>query len=99
MKAAILIFPGVEELDFVGVYEVLAKAQAMAREGTINLKEPLEVELVAFVREVECANGMTVLPHALYHGLQGSNTRTGGNHKQEFSCIGKETGHGGDRGS
>ncbi len=29
MKIAVFIFPGVEELDFVGVYEVLAKAEAM----------------------------------------------------------------------
>jgi cyclohexyl-isocyanide hydratase len=71
MKAAILIFPGVEELDFVGVYEVLAKARTMAQEGELKLTEPLEVELIAFTQEVECANGMRVLPHRLYRGLQG----------------------------
>jgi len=70
LKAAILIFLGVEELDFVGVYEVLAKGRAMAREGGLKLKEPLEVELVASIGKVECANGMTVLPHRLYRGLQ-----------------------------
>jgi len=70
LKAAILIFPGVEELDFVGVYEVLAKGRAMAGEGKIKIREPLEVELIACTREVKCANGMTVLPHRLYRGLQ-----------------------------
>ena len=42
-RGAILIFPGVEELDFAGVYEVLIKARTLANEGGLALARSLEV--------------------------------------------------------
>jgi len=69
MKIAVFIFPGVEELDFVGVYEVLAKAETMRQESSLNLSEPINVEIIGFEREIVCANGMIVKAHKLYHRL------------------------------
>ena len=70
-RGAILIFPGVEELDFVGVYEVLAKARAMADEGHLALAQPPEVLLLAREKRVVCANGLVVQSHRRYAGLAG----------------------------
>jgi len=61
-RIAILVFPGVEELDFVGVYEVLAKLEQME-------ECDLEVELVGTEGEITCALGMRVVPHKTYRGL------------------------------
>lgn len=69
MKIAIFIFPGVEELDFVGVYEVLAKAEVMRKENSLNLPEPIEVEILSFEQEIVCANGMLVRAYKLYPRL------------------------------
>jgi len=69
MKFAVFIFPGVEELDFVGVYEVLAKAETMRQESSLDLSEPINVEIIGFEREIVCANGMIVKAHKLYYGL------------------------------
>ena len=68
-RGAILIFPGVEELDFVGVYEVLSKAWAMKKAGELEIESPPEVLLLAREQRVECANGMVVQPHQRYVGL------------------------------
>ncbi|MFQ6090460.1 MAG: DJ-1/PfpI family protein, partial [Candidatus Bipolaricaulia bacterium] len=51
-----------EELDFVGVYEVLAKLKQLE-------KGDLEVELIGTEAEVTCALGMRAVPHETYHGL------------------------------
>jgi cyclohexyl-isocyanide hydratase len=59
---AIFIFPDVEELDFVGVYEVLGSANTMLKEGTLKLDGPLHVDVLATESPVSCANGLRVLP-------------------------------------
>jgi len=70
-KIAILAFPGVEELDLVGVYEVLAKTKSMKEEGNLDIKEPLQVELLGlYGREITCRNGLIIKPHKMYQGLQ-----------------------------
>jgi len=66
---AILIFPGGEELDFIGVYEVLTKAKAMQAEGTVEGKSLPEVLLIAHEQRIVCANGLVVLPHERYTDL------------------------------
>ena len=71
MHAAILIFPGVEELDFVGIYEVLTKARRMQAEGELDIDAPPEVLLLAREQRVVCANGLVVLPHRRYAGFEG----------------------------
>lgn len=59
---AIFIFPDVEELDFVGVYEVLGSANTMLKEGTLNLDRPLRLDVLATESPVSCTNGLRVLP-------------------------------------
>ncbi|TRO96955.1 DJ-1/PfpI family protein [Glycocaulis profundi] len=68
---AILVFPGVEELDFVGPYEVFAMSDTVGR-----MREPdwraRPVRLVAETRDpVTCAKGMVVLPHMTLDDLDG----------------------------
>jgi cyclohexyl-isocyanide hydratase len=59
---AVFIFPDVEELDFVGVYEVLGNANTMLREGTLKLDRPLRVDVLATESPVTCTNGLKVVP-------------------------------------
>ncbi len=57
-RFGILLFPGVEELDFVGPWEML-------RMWSLYADGPPECLLVAPTRApVDCAKGMQVLPHA-----------------------------------
>ncbi len=69
-KVAIFIFPGVEELDFVGVYEVLAGARDMIEQNEIQVEIPLEVDVIATQDLVECANGLLVRPHKVTDDFQ-----------------------------
>ena len=59
---AVFIFPDVEELDFVGVYEVLGNANTMLKEGTLKLDRALRVDVLATESPVLCTNGLKVLP-------------------------------------
>ncbi len=70
MKVAIFVFPGVEELDFVGVYEVLAKAGSMIEDKIWNLANPIHVEIIGNQKQIVCANGMIIKVHSLYQGLE-----------------------------
>lgn len=58
----IFIFPDVEELDFVGVYEVLCNSKRMAEEGTLRLDRLLHVDVLARESPVLCGNGLKVIP-------------------------------------
>lgn len=69
-RVAIFIFPGVEELDFVGVYEVLAGTRDMIEQNEIQVDVPLEVEVIATQDLIECANGLLVRPHRVTDDLQ-----------------------------
>ena len=60
---AVFIFPDVEELDFVGVYEVLCKSRGMREEGVLSFDNPLHVDIIAEESPVLCRNGMKVVPH------------------------------------
>ncbi len=66
---AIFIFPDVEELDFVGVYEVLGSANTMLKEGTLKLDGPLRVDVLATESPVSCTNGLRVLPDKVSSGF------------------------------
>jgi cyclohexyl-isocyanide hydratase len=69
-RVAIFIFPGVEELDFVGVYEVLAGTRDMIEHNEIHVDVPLDVEIIATQDLIECANGLLVRPHRVSDDLQ-----------------------------
>lgn len=60
---AIFIFADVEELDFVGVYEVLCKSRGMREEGVLAFDSSLNVEIIAEESPVLCRNGLKVVPH------------------------------------
>ena len=69
-KIAVYVFPDVEELDFVGVYEVLAKTVAMKEEGSLLIDEALEVDIIAPKRKIRCANGLVVEPYRVADDFQ-----------------------------
>ncbi len=58
VKVCILIDDGVEEPDFVGVYEILADVRKVSEHS-------IDVEIVTFRRKdvVRCRNGLVVVPH------------------------------------
>ena len=58
VRVCVLIDNGVEELDFVGVYEVLADVRKVS-------DHRIDVEVVTFHRRdvVKCRNGLVVVPH------------------------------------
>jgi len=60
---AVFIFADVEELDFVGVYEVLCKSRGMREEGLLGFDNPLRVDIIARESPVACRNGLKVVPH------------------------------------
>jgi len=66
MKVAILVFPGVEELDFVGFLEVLAVANRVRGERYF------ETELVGTeAGPIECSGGLMVVPDENLRDLGG----------------------------
>jgi len=70
-KIAVYVFPDVEELDFVGVYEVLAKTVAMKEDGSLLIDEALKVDTIGPKRKIRCANGLIVEPHRVTDDFQG----------------------------
>ncbi|MEM2912451.1 MAG: DJ-1/PfpI family protein [Candidatus Bathyarchaeia archaeon] len=70
-KIGIYIFPNVEELDFVGVFEVLAKTRSMKEEGKLSIEKPLQVDIIASESVITCANGLRVKPHRVVNNFEG----------------------------
>ena len=63
MRVGILLFDGVEELDFVGIWEVLRKAKQL--HPALNLS----VITRASKESIQCALGLTVLAHEVKRDL------------------------------
>ena len=63
MRVGILLFDGVEELDFVGIWEVLRKAKQI--HPALNLS----VITRASKESIQCALGLTVLAHEVKRDL------------------------------
>ncbi|MHA2304825.1 MAG: DJ-1/PfpI family protein [Candidatus Hodarchaeales archaeon] len=70
-KVGIYIFPQVEELDFVGVFEILAKTRSMKDEGKLPIDTSLHVEILASEDMVTGANGLMIKPHAIVDTFEG----------------------------
>jgi cyclohexyl-isocyanide hydratase len=70
-KVGIYIFPDVEELDFIGVFEVLAKSRSMKDEGKLPIEKPLQVDVIASENIITCANGLMVKPHKITDSFEG----------------------------
>ena len=58
MLIAVVVFPGVEELDFAGPWEVLAAWSLMAPDDGVRV-----VTVAEEAGPVACAKGLTVVPH------------------------------------
>ena len=56
--AAIIVFPRAEELDFIGVWQVLGTTQHLSKENYFKLKTVGTTE-----EPIKCAHGFIVLPH------------------------------------
>jgi cyclohexyl-isocyanide hydratase len=56
-EAVVVIFPRVEELDFIGIWQVLGTTQHLSKENFFRLKTVGTVE-----GPIKCAHGLTVLP-------------------------------------
>lgn len=69
-NVGIYIFPNVEELDFVGVYEVLAKTRSIKGEGKLPIEKSLHVDVIAPEDTIRCANGLIVKPHKIVHSFK-----------------------------
>ncbi len=63
LKVGILVYDSVEEMDFVGVYEVLGAACRL-RPGL-----QLDVKLYATSEKVRAANGMQIIPDVIGYDL------------------------------
>lgn len=70
-RVGIYIFPNVEELDFIGVFEVLAKSQAMKDEGTLPIEKGIQTDLIASQESIICANGVLVKPNKIVDNFEG----------------------------
>ncbi|MFO7837383.1 MAG: DJ-1/PfpI family protein [Candidatus Thorarchaeota archaeon] len=63
-RVGIFAFPEAEELDIVGIYEVLACVATLEDQGLLDTGHPLEVEVIASKKKIRCANGLLLIPHA-----------------------------------
>lgn len=70
-KIGVYIFPNVEELDFVGVFEILAKTRSMKDEGKLPIEEALEVDILASEDTITGANGLIIKPHKVMNSFDG----------------------------
>jgi cyclohexyl-isocyanide hydratase len=62
---SMFIFPDVEELDFVGAYEVLGSANTMLKRGILKPDRILKIDVLATESPIKCANGLKVLPEKI----------------------------------
>jgi len=63
-KTAVIVFPYVEELDFVGVWEVLGTTHHLSEEEYIQT-----ITLGATQNSIKCAHGLTIIPDAAIENL------------------------------
>ncbi len=64
-KIGIYLFPFAEELDFAGVYEILASVKTLVDEGLLDIDDPVDVEIFSPFKTIECANRLVVKPHTI----------------------------------
>lgn len=63
-KAAVIVFPKVEELDFVGAWEVLGTTNHLSKEEYIQA-----ITLGTISDPIRCDNGLTVIPDKAIENL------------------------------
>lgn len=62
-KIGILVYPEVEELDFVGFYEVVQSVKKIKSDAQLS------VEIIGTTSPITCANGLIIQPHLTYNGF------------------------------
>ncbi|MFX0068153.1 MAG: DJ-1/PfpI family protein [Promethearchaeota archaeon] len=70
-RIGIYIFQNVEELDFIGVFEVLAKTRTMKNEGMLPIEKEIQIDLIASEESIVCANGLLVKPNKVVDSFEG----------------------------
>jgi cyclohexyl-isocyanide hydratase len=63
-KTAVIVFPNVEELDFVGVWQVLGTTHHLSEEEYIQT-----ITLGTISDPIKCAHGLTVIPDETIENL------------------------------
>jgi cyclohexyl-isocyanide hydratase len=63
-KTAVIVFPNVEELDFVGAWQVLGTARHISEEEYIQT-----IALGTISEPIKCSHGLTVIPDATIKNL------------------------------
>jgi cyclohexyl-isocyanide hydratase len=63
-KIGIIVFPDVEELDFVGVFNVLSKVKR------VYLKNSWSLKIIGTQKNITCANGLKIYPDSVYKNLK-----------------------------
>lgn len=63
-KTAVIVFPNVEELDFVGVWQVLGTTHHLSKEEYIQT-----VTLGTTSEPIKCAHSLTIIPDAVIENL------------------------------
>jgi len=69
-RIGIYIFPNVEELDFIGVFEVLAKTRTMKDKGKLPIEKEIQIDLIASEESITCANGLLVKPNKVVDNFE-----------------------------
>lgn len=63
LHVGILVFPGVEVLDFSGPFEVFSVASRVSKRD-LGIEQPFKVSLIGVSRDtIEARHGMGILPH------------------------------------
>jgi len=62
LRIVILVFPNIEELDFVGPYEVFTQLGKIVDRGIVAGPRPVTRLIARTLEPVTCAGGMRVLP-------------------------------------
>jgi transcriptional regulator GlxA family with amidase domain len=63
LHVGILVFPGVEVLDFSGPFEVFSVASRVSKRD-LDIEQPFKVSLIGASRDnIEARHGMGILPH------------------------------------
>jgi transcriptional regulator GlxA family with amidase domain len=69
LHVGILVFPGVEVLDFAGPFEVFSVASRICRRD-LGIEQPFKVSLIGAERDyIEARHGMGILPHHGFHDV------------------------------
>lgn len=62
-KIGIIVFPEVEELEFIGIFEVLSRPKRL------RLGKSFEIKIIGTKKKITCANGLKIIADEVYADL------------------------------